>query len=980
MLSAKHERFNVRGANGQLHEEHQLVFAPLVRFDTRPSKGAELPARWQKQLRLAHLMVPASVSRVDPAASPDFEIDDEPERAPKPKSSPQFSSAPGAGSGPGAQKEIGREPLLSGASDDESDSGVRPPPRHQMHPTLPHLLPQLRFACASRLLSAPQPSDMLATLVLYPDDAVAASASGAGCGGAQEAAFDMSSVFFQYRHYLVVADSSAQTLFAVPIRRHFIEVQSSRRQYGGSTSGELPRALRFGRETLSMYLPPAEPSAEPESEEEPNGCSKLEGVSIAVVYTSQSYVTQKLPEGNHKAAAQDDENGWQKCVEFEEGVLLRLAIESFPVVRLENHTSSALLIGQSTETLALMRGGGGSYSSGARTRTRVFEQRDRLGQPASVRGRSAIGYTPPLINFYLSVQLERDNQLWQRAASGPAAALELFRRSAESHTKLLALSAQRLVLACASATASVATGAGAIRWSRAIQLPDLAIDEEPEVIYGFDIGEKAFTLRVDASATSFPITIHVIDPLDPEPPLRPAATDTVSDNKRRTLKTIRKSWKRRVTSNFEFGQLQLLLNDSQLAVPEAIYIPTFGFTVNHIRASSDYCPAAEVQAMNADVCGCEFTRLRSELSVGAVEVSNLCHALQHADGPHRFAGALPGLPPFLYGTLVSSSRLIAGARVDATLAHLPQSIARIDRRASIDPGAEFESMQRKHPARRSRSVLLREVAIEFGDRLELLIEDTFLLHLSNLIKSYGQAILNFVPPPQYATGNPTASANPNGHANSEAASEEDKSETREPESPRPGVEAASPTGPETPNGSRGGGARRSKKARDAESDDSAADMSAEEELLVIGDGTAVGLLRTLLNALVVGRLRIGPMSTQLTLQCKSRVMPMCVSLSDAQLQFPAFTLGSSVLVPQLLARELISHYMVNALFTSARVLGSLEMLGNPAGIAREWSSGVGALFGVSDRRDAKSSAQTQRSSHGFFGSLLSSAYVHTHTQ
>ena len=960
MLSAKHERFIVRGPDDERHEEHQLVFSPLVSFDTRRSKVAELPARWQEQLRLAHLMVPASISRVDPDPTAPPDCDDEPECEQQAPAS-NLKPSPGAGA---QQKEKDREPLLSGTSDDESDGGAtpdrkRPPLRPQLYPRLPQLLQQLRFAAAARLLSAPQSAEMLTTLVLSSSSADV----GPGAGAAQESAFDLSSVFRQYRHYLVIADASAQTLFALPIRRHFIEVQSSRHhQYNRSMAGEISRALRFGRETVSMYLPssPAEPSSQSLSQPEPmansrEGLSKPEGASIVVVYTTQSFSSQKLPGENHKAVQGDENNDWQQCVELEEGVLLRLAIESFPVVRLINHSSSALLVGQSTETLALLRGGSSSATRSSSS-ARVFEQRDRLGQPVSVRARSAVGYTPPLINFYLSVQLERDQQLWQRAAVGPAAALELFRRSAESHTKLLALAAQQLVFARASpshAYASTAAAVGALRWSAPIPLPDLTVDEEPEVMHSFEIGERAFTLRVDSSSSAFPVTIHVIDPLDPEPPLPPAIAASSADSKNVNVNVNKRtSWKRRVTSKLEFGQLQLLVNDSQLLVPDALYMPTFAFTVNQIRASSDYCPAAEVPATNAAVCGCEFTRLRSELAIGAVEAYNLCHALQHAEAAHRFAAALPGLPPFLYGSLVSTSRLISSATVDATLAHLPQSVARYDRRSSIDPAAEIESAHKKHPARRSRSVLLREVSIEFGDRLELLIEDTFLLHLSNLMKSYNQALSTFVPQ-QYVSNK----------ASAQAPSTTNEEKPRAPDSAHPEVESAT-----TENQNEKIKSHITKRAKEAKSNEAdEPDLPTDEELLMLSDPTAVGQLRSLLNPLVVGKLRIGAMNTQLTLQCKSRVMPMCISLSDAQLQFPAFALRSSVLVPQLLARELISHYMVNALFTSARVLGSLEMLGNPAGIAREWSSGVGALFGFSDRHDPRNS--NQRSSQGFVGSI-----------
>ncbi|XP_068695500.1 intermembrane lipid transfer protein VPS13B-like isoform X2 [Montipora foliosa] len=91
----------------------------------------------------------------------------------------------------------------------------------------------------------------------------------------------------------------------------------------------------------------------------------------------------------------------------------------------------------------------------------------------------------------------------------------------------------------------------------------------------------------------------------------------------------------------------------------------------------------------------------------------------------------------------------------------------------------------------------------------------------------------------------------------------------------------------------------------------------------------------------VGELNIAPVTLNVTLHASVKLF---VSVDDSPLSLGRFNLSPVFLPSSALIQKLTYHYSTAALFKAGWVLGSLELLGNPAGLVRSFGQGVADFF------------------------------------
>ena len=92
---------------------------------------------------------------------------------------------------------------------------------------------------------------------------------------------------------------------------------------------------------------------------------------------------------------------------------------------------------------------------------------------------------------------------------------------------------------------------------------------------------------------------------------------------------------------------------------------------------------------------------------------------------------------------------------------------------------------------------------------------------------------------------------------------------------------------------------------------------------------------------LMGELKITPVTLNVTLHASVKLF---LSVDDSPLSLGHFHLSPVFLPTSALIQKLTYHYVTAALFNSGWVLGSLELLGNPAGLVRSFSQGVADFF------------------------------------
>ena len=96
-----------------------------------------------------------------------------------------------------------------------------------------------------------------------------------------------------------------------------------------------------------------------------------------------------------------------------------------------------------------------------------------------------------------------------------------------------------------------------------------------------------------------------------------------------------------------------------------------------------------------------------------------------------------------------------------------------------------------------------------------------------------------------------------------------------------------------------------------------------------------------INPLVIGWFRIEAVNLHMT--CHGSVK-LFVAVDDSPLSLASFEFAPVYAAPGVLMQKLLYHYATSALFKAGWVLGSLELLGNPAGLVRSLGQGVSDFF------------------------------------
>ena len=93
--------------------------------------------------------------------------------------------------------------------------------------------------------------------------------------------------------------------------------------------------------------------------------------------------------------------------------------------------------------------------------------------------------------------------------------------------------------------------------------------------------------------------------------------------------------------------------------------------------------------------------------------------------------------------------------------------------------------------------------------------------------------------------------------------------------------------------------------------------------------------------IAIGHLKIEPLVFNVTIHASVRLF---VAVEDTPLNLSQFELSPVFLESAGLVQKLTFHYLTAALLKSGWVLGSLELLGNPAGLIRNFSQGLADFF------------------------------------
>ncbi|EDO30907.1 predicted protein [Nematostella vectensis] len=96
-----------------------------------------------------------------------------------------------------------------------------------------------------------------------------------------------------------------------------------------------------------------------------------------------------------------------------------------------------------------------------------------------------------------------------------------------------------------------------------------------------------------------------------------------------------------------------------------------------------------------------------------------------------------------------------------------------------------------------------------------------------------------------------------------------------------------------------------------------------------------------LNPTMVGLLRIHPITIHLTLHASIKLF---IAMDDTPLYFGELQLSPVYTQSSALAQKIFYHYLSAAVFKVGWVLGSLELLGSPAGLIRNFTQGLSDFF------------------------------------
>ena len=96
-----------------------------------------------------------------------------------------------------------------------------------------------------------------------------------------------------------------------------------------------------------------------------------------------------------------------------------------------------------------------------------------------------------------------------------------------------------------------------------------------------------------------------------------------------------------------------------------------------------------------------------------------------------------------------------------------------------------------------------------------------------------------------------------------------------------------------------------------------------------------------IQPVVMGELNVTPVTFNVTLHGSAKLF---LSVDDSPLSLGEFHLSPVFLPTPALVQKLTYHYVTAAVFKAGWVLGSLELLGNPAGLVRSLSQGVADFF------------------------------------
>jgi len=91
----------------------------------------------------------------------------------------------------------------------------------------------------------------------------------------------------------------------------------------------------------------------------------------------------------------------------------------------------------------------------------------------------------------------------------------------------------------------------------------------------------------------------------------------------------------------------------------------------------------------------------------------------------------------------------------------------------------------------------------------------------------------------------------------------------------------------------------------------------------------------------MGEFNVTPVTFNVTLHGSAKLF---LSVDDSPLSLGEFHLSPVFLPTSALVQKLTYHYVTAAVFKAGWVLGSLELLGNPAGLVRSLSQGVADFF------------------------------------
>ena len=96
-----------------------------------------------------------------------------------------------------------------------------------------------------------------------------------------------------------------------------------------------------------------------------------------------------------------------------------------------------------------------------------------------------------------------------------------------------------------------------------------------------------------------------------------------------------------------------------------------------------------------------------------------------------------------------------------------------------------------------------------------------------------------------------------------------------------------------------------------------------------------------IHPIVMGEFNVTPVTFNVTLHGSAKLF---LSVDDSPLSLGDFRLSPVFLPTSALVQKLTYHYVTAAVFKAGWVLGSLELLGNPAGLVRSLSQGVADFF------------------------------------